>query len=70
MNEQKIKSEWKKFEDGFGAYMFDVRKMGETIQWVSDTPEMMSALLLKGTKEAKADLDKCLSAIDSIIEEL
>ena len=50
--------------------MFDVRKMGETIQWVSDTPEMMSALLLKGTKEAKADLDKCLSAIDSIIEEL
>lgn len=70
MNEDKIINEWKNFEDGFGAYMFDVRKMGTTIQFDKDSPNLMKSLLRKSASEAMTDIDKCILAIKHILNEI
>lgn len=71
MNEQKVKTEWKKFEDAFAAYVFDVRHMGTTLKWNEGVSESMTKELLKDkVVDAKKEIDKALNAIDEIFNEL
>ena len=71
MNEQKIKAEWKKFEDAFAAYVFDIRHMGTTLKFNDGLSERMTKdLLLDKINEAEKEIEKGIDAIDAILSEL
>ena len=70
MNEQKVKTEWKKFEDGIAAYIRRVRVMGGTVREDADNPSFMKAMLKDQLPNAKSALDSCINAIDAILNEI
>ncbi|MBP5458705.1 MAG: hypothetical protein J6Y62_00810 [Clostridia bacterium] len=70
MNAQNVRNSWEAFKKDFGAYMFRARKLGQTIRWTSDSPEMMKSLLKKGAAEAEDALDKAVQAVEDIIKEV